>query len=302
MEMQQVRYFVALAETLNFTRAAERCNVTQPALTRAIQQLEHELGGPLFNRERANSHLTELGRLMLPFLRQIWTQTAAAKEAAKATRRLENASLAIGAMCTIGPRLISSLIVRFQQAHPEIRINLMEDDAASIAERLEKGALDLALLSGPAADAAPFHQVALFEEAFRVLLPRNHRLCARETVRVADLHDEPYIARSNCEADDTISAGFDRQGSVPRTVFSSPRDEWVQSMVRAGLGFGLFPEHSITEPDIAVRPLIDPAFERTVSLVTVRGRPHAPAVGAFLSAARRHPWRESDAQDSQLVA
>ena len=80
MEMQQVRYFVALAETLNFTRAAERCNVTQPALTRAIQQLEHELGGPLFNRERANSHLTELGRLMLPFLRQIWTQTAAAKE------------------------------------------------------------------------------------------------------------------------------------------------------------------------------------------------------------------------------
>jgi DNA-binding transcriptional LysR family regulator len=71
MEMQQVRYFLALARTLNFTRAAEAANVSQPALTRAIQQLEHELGGPLFHRERANTHLSELGKMMLPYLEQI---------------------------------------------------------------------------------------------------------------------------------------------------------------------------------------------------------------------------------------
>ena len=74
MEMHQVRYFVALCETLNFTRAAEKCNVTQPSLTRAIKLLEEELGGPLFNRERNQTHLTELGRLMEPHLREVLDQ------------------------------------------------------------------------------------------------------------------------------------------------------------------------------------------------------------------------------------
>jgi len=80
MEMQQVRYFVALAELRNFTRAAQTCNVTQPAFSRAIQQLEHELGGPLINRERGNLHLTELGRMMLPYLAQIAEQAQSARD------------------------------------------------------------------------------------------------------------------------------------------------------------------------------------------------------------------------------
>ena len=88
MEMQQVRYFVALADTLNFTRAAEKCNVSQPALTRAIQQLEHEFGGPLFHRERGNTHLSELGRMMLPYLQTVDEQTKAAREQARAVKRI----------------------------------------------------------------------------------------------------------------------------------------------------------------------------------------------------------------------
>src|SRR6187431_2645701 len=88
MEMQQVRYFVALASTLNFTRAAEQCNVSQPALTRAIQQLEHELGGPLFHRERNNTHLSELGKMMLPYLEGVEASSKAAKEAARSARKL----------------------------------------------------------------------------------------------------------------------------------------------------------------------------------------------------------------------
>ena len=93
MEMQQVRYFVALADELNFTRAADRCNVSQPALTRAIQQLEHELGGPLFHRERGNTHLSELGRMMLPYLETIHAQTLAAREQAKAVKKLDKVTL-----------------------------------------------------------------------------------------------------------------------------------------------------------------------------------------------------------------
>ena len=85
MEIHEVRYFLAVCDTLNFTKAAEQCNVTQPALTRAIQKLEGELGGLLFSRERGNTHLTELGRLMQPHLEEVMARTAAAKEQAAAS-------------------------------------------------------------------------------------------------------------------------------------------------------------------------------------------------------------------------
>src|SRR5262252_814562 len=124
MEMQQVRYFVALAGTLNFTRAAEQCNVSQPALTRAIQQLEHELGGPLFHRERSNTHLSELGRMMLPYLESVEVSTRAAKEAAQSAKKLENVTLTIGAMCTISPQLMSGLMVQFQAKHPDVEVEV----------------------------------------------------------------------------------------------------------------------------------------------------------------------------------
>src|SRR4051812_26670665 len=128
MEMQQVRYFVSLARTLNFTRAAEQCNVSQPALTRAIQQLEHELGGPLFHRERNNTHLSELGRMMQPYLESVEASTHAAKQAAQAAKKIENITLTLGAMCTIGPQLIAGLIVRFQAEHPDIEVRVVDGE------------------------------------------------------------------------------------------------------------------------------------------------------------------------------
>ena len=93
MEMHQVRYFLAVCRTLNFTKAAEECNVAQPSLTRAVQKLEEELGGPLFHRERANTHLTELGRLMLPHLEQTFAAAQAAKSLATSVRKGEVAPL-----------------------------------------------------------------------------------------------------------------------------------------------------------------------------------------------------------------
>ena len=129
MEMQQVRYFVALAKTLNFTRAAEQCNVSQPALTRAIQQLEHELGGPLFHRERGNTHLSELGRMMLPYLQTVEESCRAARDHARAVKKLERATLTIGTMCTIGPQLVSDLLIRFQAAHPNVEVRVIDAGA-----------------------------------------------------------------------------------------------------------------------------------------------------------------------------
>ena len=95
VEMQQIRYFLAVCETLNFTRAAEACNVSQPSLTRAIKALEEELGGPLFRRERNNTHLTGLGDMMRPHLSQVLVETEAAKDRARSFGRLEDVELEV---------------------------------------------------------------------------------------------------------------------------------------------------------------------------------------------------------------
>jgi DNA-binding transcriptional LysR family regulator len=299
MEMQQVRYFVSLAQTLNFTRAAEQCNVSQPALTRAIQQLEHELGGPLFHRERNNTHLSELGRMMLPYLESVHASTLAAKDAAKSAKKIENVTMTLGAMCTIGPQLIADLIVRFQAEHPDVEVSVIDGEASAMIEKLEKGDLHLSIVGVPEELPDTLHQLPIFTERFVIVLPRNHPWAAKNAIRVAELDGEPYVGRTNCEVFQMVTQDFARRGVTTKKVFSSPRDEWVQKMIKAGLGFGFFPEYCVTDPDLIVRPLIEPGYSRTIYLATVRGRPHSPAIGAFVREARRHTWPslESSSQD-----
>ena len=290
MEMQQVRYFVALAEILNFTRAAEKCNVSQPALTRAIQQLEHEFGGPLFHRERGNTHLSELGRMMLPYLQTVEEQCRIAREQAKAVKTLEKATLTIGTMCTIGPQLIAELMIRFQAAHPDVEVRVVDAGAPQMIEMLEKGELEVAIVGVPEELPDSLHQLPIFEEQFVIVLPPNHRLIASNPIRAAELDKEPYVCRSNCEVFEPVRKELQSRNIFLRQVFSSPRDDWVQGMIKAGLGLGFFPEFCVTDPDLVVRPLVDPSFSRTIYLTTVRGRPHSPAVGAFVQEARRYHW------------
>jgi DNA-binding transcriptional LysR family regulator len=293
MEMQQIRYFLGVAETLNFTRAAEKCGVSQPSLTRAIQQLEHELGGPLFHRERQHTHLTELGRTMRPFLQSIAANIEAARTEAEAYRRLESAPLKIGAMCTVGPAIISDFIVQFRHAYPNVELIVSDCSAKSLIDMMVAGDLDLALYGSPMSVDLRFHAMPLFSERFVIALAPDHHLAVRDVIRAVDLNGEAYVNRANCEYLELARSEFRRIGVRTRRVFSSERDDWVQGMIKAGLGFGFFPEFSVTDPNLVVRPLVDPAFVRDIELVTVRGRPHTPAVGAFVTEIRRFGWPKS---------
>src|SRR6516165_2915690 len=129
VEMHQIRYFLAVCETLNFTRAAEACNVSQPSLTRAIKGLEDELGGPLFRRERNNTHLTGLGEMMRPHLTQVLIETDAAKERANSSERLDTVALKLGMTCTLGPRRFVPLLASFRQRH--LKVPLLAQDGSN---------------------------------------------------------------------------------------------------------------------------------------------------------------------------
>ena len=136
MEMRQVRYFLAVADTLNFTRAAERCHVSQPALTRAIQQLEGELGGLLLRRERKLTHLTDFGRLIEPHLRQLAADAEVAKTTAKKFLDLQQAQVRLGVMCTVGPARFMGFLAGFRSANPGCEITLVEGPPPRLTEML----------------------------------------------------------------------------------------------------------------------------------------------------------------------
>lgn len=291
MEMHQVRYFLAVAETLNFTRAAERCNVTQPALTRAIKNLEDEFGGPLFHRERANTHLTELGRTMLPHMTEVLAQSEAAKTRAKQFAKLDRTPLSVGIMCTLGPQKLMGFMRAFRDANSGVDIALRDAKGQLLQEMLAAGELDVAIYGLPeGVDAERFHAIKLFDERFMIGFPEGHRFEGKRKIALKDMQGERYLSRSNCEYADHIRALYNANGVEILRPYRSERDDWIQSMVVAGLGVTTIPEYAVTVSGLRTRPLCDPGVERTIHLVTVRGRPHSPAVGAFLRAAVGHDW------------
>lgn len=295
MELFQVKYFLALCETLNFTRAAEACNVSQPSLTRAIQNLEAEFGGPLFHRERQNTHLTELGRLMQSYFAEVCNQAEAAKTAARSFAKLDGIPLKIGVMCTIGPVMLSEFISDFRARNPGIELQIMDAAGRAMDEMLLRGDIEVGIYGLPEGIDERLHCLPLFRERFVIAINGQHPFAAANAVSCRDLHDQPYVNRTNCEFAEYASGVLRQRGVKVKVVLRSDRDDWVQGMVLAGMGFGFFPEFAISIPGVQTRALIEPEMVRTIGLVTVRGRRHSPAVGALVRAARTHRWPQTAA-------
>jgi DNA-binding transcriptional LysR family regulator len=290
MEMHQIRYFLAVCEALNFTRAAGACNVSQPSLTRAIKGLEEELGGPLFRRERNNTHLTDLGEMMRPHLTQVLIEIDAARERARSFAKLDDIELKLGIMCTIGPRRFVPFLQAFRERHPKVSLIMKDGSGSELQERLAQGELDIAVYGQPEEIDARFHARSLYDERFVIGVGPGHTFDKQNAVRVKDLHDQAYVNRLQCEYFGHAGRIFRENGAKTRIVYRSDRDDWVQSMALAGFGFTFIPEYAVTMPGLRVRPLIDPEISRTIQVVTVRGRPHLPAVATFVREILAFPW------------
>lgn len=280
MEIGQIRAFLALAETLNFTRAAERCGVAQPSLSRAIKKLEGELGAPLVRRERGRTHLTELGRMVRPRLEQALSLTELARSEASGFSTMSHATLSLGVMCTIGPARMIALVDHLTRKVPQLELKLRDAPGEQIVEMLLAGEIDVALVGLPGyPDAVKAHP--LYEERYVVAFPPGHRFERMEAVTWGDLAGERYLERLNCE----YMAHFEAAGGAFDCAldvrYESEHEDWIQAMISAGLGCACMPEFMPLFPSIVTRPLVEPALSRRVSLVTVRGRRHLPAVELF---------------------
>ncbi len=290
MEMHQVRYFLAVCETLNFTRAAKHSNVSQPSLGRAIGKLEQELGGPLFRRERNLSHLTDLGRLMKPYLENIYSSSEAARVEAKSFREIETAPLNLGIMCTIGPARITTLISKLHHEIPGIRLSTHEAVPDELVDRLLEGSLDVALFGMPKELPARLDKLPLYRERYVVAFPPDHRFEKQNAVKLRDMHEEPYLARLNCEYTEFVGELLAEQGVSLDIRYQSEREDWIQSMILAGMGSSFMPEYLSMHVNLPRRLIVDPEFTRQIELITVCGRRLSPAVDAFVRMVRTHDW------------
>ncbi len=287
MELHQIRYFLALCAELNFTRAAERCDVAQSSLTRAIKLLESELGGALFHRGASThlTHLTGLGERVKPFLTRAYGEVRDASRAAQDFARARSASLRLGLMRTLAPSRLAALLAALRARAPDLDLQVSEAGALALQERLLAGELDAAIYSlGPGDDT--LDHLPLYREPFVVVVQAGHRLARRGAVRLSDLQGEPYLARAHCEHAAVIEEAFSWSGVDARPVFGSDRDEWILALAAAGLGYALMPAESAAHPGTVALALAD-GIAREIALVTLRGGRESPAVGALTHEAIR---------------
>lgn len=290
MEMFHVRYVLRAAKTLNFTRAANELNVSQPALTKGVKSLEEELGAPIFHRKGRSLALTDFGNSILPHLEQILERTEQTRTMARNYRLLSKVPLRLGILSTIGSVRLSRFLARFQQEHDGVEVAVHEAGISELLDKLEDGELDLAILSdlGEAGERA--HTTPLYEERYVVICPPHHRLERQNTVTLADLDGEPYVDRLSCEMRDMVMGVCESREVSLYARFRSEREDWVQSMVLARIGFAFMPEYSVTLPELVQRPLTEPEVSRKVVLAHAPGRQFSPAAETAYRAIQRFPW------------
>src|SRR5215469_5632279 len=291
MEMQQVRYFLALASTRNFTRAAEQSNVSQPALTRAIKALEDELGGELIRREGRLSHLTELGQRMLPLLQQCYEGASSAKALARQVAAGDVTSLAIGVSRSVNVELMMGCLSELYGSFPSLQLKIRRGSAAQILEMIKAGDVEIAV-AGPLETWDRLDSWALFTEGFELAIAGAHALAARndEVVDGELIRKERFLVQVGSELADQQMARLHAAGVPAANAHEVETDRDMTALVEANLGIAVVPASAPRSS--AQRRMKLPSFdlERTVYVYAVAGRRRAPEATTLLNLLRATDW------------
>ncbi|MFN3958817.1 MAG: LysR family transcriptional regulator [Parvularculaceae bacterium] len=286
MEMQQIRYFLALAETLNFTRAAEECNVSQPALTRAIQALEGELGGDLLRREGRHSHLTELGKRMLPLLQRCYESALTARELARAVTKNEVAPLSIGVSNTVNLELFMPPVSELFRTFPGLQLRIQHGPAARLLDELKGGDFDLAIASAVDDGWERLDRWALYSEGFEIAIPASHPLARHNTLAFADLLRQSLLRQTGCEDRAAVERWFAERGGALAAAHEYDSQHDLKALLQASAAVAIVPETAPQLSDVKRSPLEGLDVRRTVHVYAVAGRLRSPAAAAFLNLVR----------------
>ena len=285
MEMQQLRYVVAVARTKNFSRAAEQCHVSQPSLSQQIQKLEEELGERLFDRLKREAKLTPAGETFVRRAVRILDEVDAARREAHDARALLRGTLAVGVLPTIAPYLLPDIIVSFNQRYPGVEVLIHEDMTARLLKLALTCDVDFAIASTPLHDAR-FEVRELFAEELLLAVPPGHPLATKRRVTSTDLDAEKLIImkEGHCLGDQVMRF-CERRKAHPTVSIRSAQMETIQCLVRAGVGLSLIPKMAVLKgrSDAPVyRSFNSTRPERSIVLAWPKQRPPGRAALEFI--------------------
>lgn len=288
MQLQQLRYFVAVAELRHFTQAADRIGVAQPSLSKQIHSLEADLGTPLFARARGGVTLTQAGETLLPLATRIVADVDAARRAVQQVVGVCRGRVRLGATPSVCVSIVPALLRRFHAAHPDVELHLEEGGSRDLERSLAEGALDLALIVLPTVGVDPaLHASPLLRES---LVVASTKPFDERVVALSDLRDQPLVMfRSGYDLREATLDACRRAGFVPRFAVEGGEMDVVLSLVEAGLGAAIVPAGVVaSRTALHTAPLAPPGMHRVIALAHRRDTPLPHAAEALRATLLTH--------------
>lgn len=282
MELHQLRYFIAVARTRNFSRAAEQCHVAQPSLSQQIMKLEDELGERLFERTKREVSLTTAGEVFRKHAERVLDEVELASESVRASGDRLRGRVALGALPTIAPYYLPERLRAFADRYPGVDVVVHEDTTAMLAQAVLAKEIDLALVSLPAEQAGLVAE-EFFDEALVVALPIGHPLATKRKLVLNDLEKQAFILmkEGHCLAGQALQ--FCRlNGFAPRVSFRSAQIETVLAFVAAGWGISIVPAMAQKIEMKGVRYRALAGMTRSIGVIYREARPLGHAARALV--------------------
>jgi LysR family hydrogen peroxide-inducible transcriptional activator len=284
MELHQLRYFCAVAETGSFSRAAEQSHVAQPSLSQQIMKLEDELGARLFDRLGRSVRLTDVGKTFLPRARAVLRELEAAKGDVVESKDSVGGPICVGVIPTVAPYFLPPHLTLFTREFPQARLTVVEEITPVLLERLRAGTVDVAILALPIR-GHEFDTFPLLTERLYAALPKKHALAHRRSLSLKDLRKEPFLLlRDGHCFRDTAVAACDRARLNPQIIFESGQFSSILGMVGTGMGVSIVPEMAIEKhAQCRYVRIADNEAARTIGAIVLRGRSLTRLHHAFLA-------------------
>jgi len=290
MELNQIRYFLNLADTLNFTEAAMRSGVSQPTLTRAIQRLEQELGGTLVYRDGKDSRLTALGRDIRSEFAAIADREQRVRAISLNRVRGRRETLTLGIVNTIAPALITGFLNHALRQMPMLELVLQPITRDEGMERLLSGQIDGCFCTDPTAGNTKIATVKMFGERLLLAMAQGHRLASQASVSLSDLSEQPYLDRLQCEFRTRVQNHLHERAIIMIPRLRSEREDLIQQAVAEGTGVCMLPERSAIVEGLTLRPVDTLELSRTVAFQSISGSGTAAALRQLRMLIERYVW------------
>jgi len=300
MEIHQLRYFVAVAEEGSFSRAAAKVRVAQPSLSQQIRKLEAEVGQPLFDRLPRSIVLTEAGRCLIEYARQILASIGDARRCVDELKGKIAGDVAVGAIPTIAPYVLPELVVTFQQHYPDVTLHIVEDVTAGIVRRIEAGELDVALAS-TCQKSASLRIEPIGAEPLLALVPEAHSLARQSVITFDDLKSQRFLLLHEMHClSQQVHHQLESRRLHPEIALAGSQLSTIANMVAAGIGVSIVPQMMVKHhatPGCVTLPFAPPVPERELNLLCNPLRFQSKAAAEF----RREATAAMSSQDSSIV-